>query len=132
MKCAFVRMLTTTSPIFTYSGKATTKSGVKADEHAIAYSYGSFPQLVPGEKMLHKPAIPIVMEAGVAPLHIASRIYFGIHHPIQYNIKVKDLGYVHPDWLSTLLFNWRSMNESETRQPADITAEAEDDASDEP
>jgi hypothetical protein len=39
-------------------------------------------------------------------LSTASRIFFGIQHPIQYNVKVKDLGYVHPDYLATFLGYW--------------------------
>jgi hypothetical protein len=46
------------------------------------------------------------MNPGERPLHRASRIYFGIHHPIQYNVKVKALGQVHQDSLPYLLGYW--------------------------
>ena len=39
-------------------------------------------------------------------LSTASRIFFGIQHPIQHNVKVKDLGYVHPDYLANFLSYW--------------------------
>jgi hypothetical protein len=75
------------------------------------------PQLVYGEAPLVKLAIPIVMEEGAAPLVAASRIYFAIHHPIQYNVKVKSLGYVHPDWLPTFLGYWNQENFDSEQDP---------------
>jgi len=98
------------SPIFTYNGRATTKQGVNPAEHAIAYSLGQQPELVSGESPLQKHPIPIVMEENNRPLVSASRIYFAIHHPIQYNVKVKNLGHVHPDYLPTFLGYWNMEN----------------------
>ncbi|KAI4633817.1 uncharacterized protein J4E87_000983 [Alternaria ethzedia] len=109
-------------PIFTYYGQATTKHGVAADEHAIAYSFGQQPQLVHGEAPLRKSPIPIVMEENNKALAYASRIFFAVHHPIQYNVKVKNLGHVHPDYLPTFLGYWNQEN-SDSRQDIDITAD---------
>ncbi|KAI4622179.1 hypothetical protein J4E83_004919 [Alternaria metachromatica] len=53
------------------------------------------------------------MEALVA----ASRIYFAIHHPIQYNVKVKNLGHVHPDYLPTFLGYWNQENTDSKDDP---------------
>jgi hypothetical protein len=47
----------------------------------------------------------------------ASRIYFAIHHPIQYNVKVKNLGYVHPDYLPTFLGYWNQENYDSQQDP---------------
>jgi hypothetical protein len=58
------------------------------------------------------------------PLTQDSRIYFGIHHPIQYNVKVKDLGYVHPDDTARFLGYWAMEVANDTRQAAEVTAEA--------
>lgn len=104
-------------PIFSYGNKGTTKRGVVADEHAIAYSLGTQPQLVPGEAPLAKAPIPIVMDDGAGILVPASRIYFAIHHPIQYNVKVKSLGYVHPDYLPTFLGYWNQENFDSQQDP---------------
>jgi hypothetical protein len=93
-----------------------------ADEHAVAFSYGRSAQLLPGEGPLSKQAICIVMNEGETPLSRASRIYFGIHHPIQYNVKVKDLGYVHPDWQVIFLGYWNM--ENDTKQAVEVTSEA--------
>ncbi|KAF7573643.1 hypothetical protein PtrM4_085480 [Pyrenophora tritici-repentis] len=92
-------------PIFTYNKQGTKKPGVVPSEHAIAYSYGYEPILLPGEARLEKDPICIVSNDS-EPLSTASRIYFGIHHPIQYNVKVKDLGYVVPVDLSKLHNYW--------------------------
>jgi hypothetical protein len=78
------------------------------------------PTLVYGEAPLVKLSIPIVMEEGVTPLVSASRIYFAIHHPIQYNVKVKSLGYVHPDWLPTFLGYWKQEN-LDSKQDVEVT-----------
>jgi hypothetical protein len=64
------------------------------------------------------------MNDGEKPLAQASRIYFGIHHPIQYNVKVKDLGYVHPDQIATFLGYWRM--ENDTQQAPEVGTESED------
>jgi hypothetical protein len=108
------------SPIFTYDGQGTTKKGVVADEHAIAYSWGLQPQLVQNELPLKKSPIPIVMEEGTRSLVPASRIYFAIHHPIQYNVKVKSLGCVHPEYLATFLGYWNQEN-SDSKQDSEVT-----------
>ncbi|CAN9457044.1 unnamed protein product [Alternaria alternata] len=67
------------------------------------------------------------MSSGEKPLAQASRIYFGIHHPIQYNVKVKDLGVVHQDWLTTFLGYWNMENIAETQQSNETTNEAAQD-----
>ncbi|CAN9173447.1 unnamed protein product [Alternaria sp. RS040] len=110
------------SPVFTYGNRGTTKPGVAPDEHTIIYSLGSQPTLVFGEAPLRKASIPMVMAPGVAPLSAAARIYFGIHHPIQYNVKVKDLGDVHPEWVPTLLDYWNMENGEASDPTASIAS----------
>ena len=121
------------SPIFTYNNRATLKPGVVPDEHAVAYSYGSQPALLPGEPPLKKRPICIIPTYKEQTLSPAARIFFGVHHPIQYNVKVKDLGSVHPEYIQILLDNWRTENETNTIQFPEITAEgaAKPEASDE-
>jgi len=105
-------------PIFSYSNQGTKKAGVVPSEHAIAYSYGFQATLLPGEEKLEKDPICIV-PIDTGPLSTASRIYFGIHHPIQYNVKVKDLGYVLPNDLANLLKYWAMEHSTGTNQGAD-------------
>jgi hypothetical protein len=99
-------------PIFTYSGRATTKRGVRPSEHGIAYSWGSEPQLIPGEGGMTKPSIAVVMAEGTPSLNVASRIYYGIIHPIQYDVKVKEVGYILKDHIPYLISNWKYGDES--------------------
>jgi hypothetical protein len=97
---------------------------VVAQEHSVAYSYGRLPELVPGEQELSKQAICMVMHESEPSLHRASRIYYGIQHPIQYNVKVKDLGYVHPEWMATFLGYWAMHNGLSSHQAADVADES--------
>ncbi|CAN9198714.1 unnamed protein product [Alternaria alternata] len=103
-------------PIFTYNNQGTKKPGVVPSEHAIAFSYGYQPLLLPGEAELEKEPICIVMSQQDQVLSTASRIFFGIQHPIQYNVKVKDLGYVHPDYLANFLGYWAMEHQIGTMQ----------------
>jgi hypothetical protein len=57
--------------------------------------------------------------------HKTNRIYYGIHHPIQYNVKVKDVGQVLPHHVPNLIGNWKAEDESEMRQTAEVIATAE-------
>ncbi|KAL0258289.1 hypothetical protein SLS55_007463 [Diplodia seriata] len=90
-------------PVSTYGGRATTKRGLDPQQHAIVYITGSVPQYVAGEQRLQKAPIPIIPAEGSVTLNGASRVNFAIHHPIQHNVKVKDLGIVHPDYIPTLI-----------------------------
>ncbi|KAF2823150.1 hypothetical protein CC86DRAFT_76631 [Ophiobolus disseminans] len=112
-------------PIFTYSGKATTKRGVRPSEHGIAYSMTQEPQLLPGESGITKASIGVHMAHRVPSLDKASRIYYGIIHPIQYNVKVKEIGSVPANHLPVLIGNWRAEDENDTGQPARVTNHAE-------
>jgi len=121
-------------PIFTYSERATLKPGVKPEEHGIAYSWDQEPVLIPGESGITKASIGVVMADGEPPLDTASRIYFGIHHPIQYNVKVKEIGHVHEDHIHSLIENWNEENGkpdvTDNPDPDDHTEDDEDEPKD--
>jgi hypothetical protein len=119
------------SPIFTYSGRGTSKPGVDPSEHAVAYSYGTFPQLLHGEQPLEKHPICIVMTEKERPMPEASRIRFGVYHPVQYNVKVKDLGYVHPDWVPTILGYWNKEQDTADGQEIEVKTRYEEDCENE-
>jgi hypothetical protein len=99
---------------------------VRPAEHGIAYSEGQQPELLAGETGIKKPSIAVAMAQGEPILHVASRIYYGIHHPIQYNVKVKDIGQVLPNHLPALIGNWKAEDDKETMQAFDVTETAED------
>ena len=111
-------------PIFTYSGHGTTKPGVRASEHAVVHSWNEPARVLQGETGITKPPVVVVMAQGERSLHIASRIYFGIHHSIQYDVKVKVIGYVPSDQVHTLIGSWQAENQG-TNQASDVTAEAD-------
>ena len=102
-----ISILTSLSPIFTYGNRATTKSGVEPSEHAIIYILGTMPKLVLGEAPLEKKSIAVVPAGSGVWLSPASRINFGIQHPIQHNVKVKDLGTVRDEDMPTLIGYFR-------------------------
>jgi len=112
-------------PIFTYGNRGTTKRGVRPSEHGIAYSWGYKPQLLQGETGITKLSIPVVMAEGVPVLHAASRIYYGIMHPIQYNVKVKEIGYVPNEYVNIVIGNWKAEDDSDTEQSAEVTRTAD-------
>jgi hypothetical protein len=115
------------SPIFTYSGQGTMKRGVNPGEHTIAYAYGSAPQQLRGELTLAKEPICIVTTDDHRPISKAARICFGIYHPVQYNVKVKDIGYVRPDCMPAFLsyFNMEQ-NTADGRETKVTTQYGED------
>jgi hypothetical protein len=113
-------------PIFTYGNRATTKLGVKSEEHGIIYSANQTPQLMPGESGITKASIGVLMADGQTQLRAASRIYYGIHHPIEYNVKVKEIGQVIRSHLPTLVRNWKEEDDKDTQQAETITSAAEE------
>jgi hypothetical protein len=122
-------------PIFTYSGRATTKRGVRAWEHGIAYSIGQKPELIPGESGITKEHVGVVMAAKEPNLEKASRIYYGIHHPIQINVKVKNIGMVHKPHMASLIGNWKEEDgkDDDSKRPiAEESEEVEDPVEDAP
>ncbi|KAH7081321.1 hypothetical protein BKA63DRAFT_206142 [Paraphoma chrysanthemicola] len=113
-------------PIFTYSDRATLKRGVRPEEHGIAYSEGLSAELIAGEFGIIKRPIAVTMAQGEPNLKSASRIYYGIHHPIQYNVKVKDIGHVISKDLPALIGNWKAEDNVDTKQALEVTARAEE------
>lgn len=101
-------------PIFTYGGKGTTKRGVRPEEHGIIYSDGQQAHTLAGETGITKKPIRVKMTKGVENLHRASRVYYGIHHPIQHNVKVKDIGQVAQSHMPSLIGNWKAEDGKES------------------
>jgi hypothetical protein len=81
------------------------------------YSRGHTPQLLPKESGITKPSISVVMADGAPILHQAARVYYGITYPIQYNVKVKEIGYIHPTEITRLISNWRTEDQDDFDKP---------------
>ncbi|KAF2728506.1 hypothetical protein EJ04DRAFT_516542 [Polyplosphaeria fusca] len=101
-------------PVFTYNGRGTTKAGLRPSEHAVVHTVGFPDQPRQDERGINKLPIPVEAVPGVPPLDPMSRIYFGIHHPIQYNVKVKDLGQVPEEFVLRLIAYWNIENNNRT------------------
>jgi hypothetical protein len=71
------------------------------------YSEGQKPHLIDGEASLPKQPICVTMTVGERPLTVYSRICFGIHHPIQHNVKPKHIGHVIKSDLARMRGYWK-------------------------
>ncbi|KAF2867751.1 hypothetical protein BDV95DRAFT_174912 [Massariosphaeria phaeospora] len=84
-------------PVGTYNGKATTKPGVVAQDHAPIIAAGSEARLHPDEEALQKaPLIMKVENLGVF-LDPLSRVNFAKISTIEHNLKVRNIGRVLAD-----------------------------------
>lgn len=97
------------SPVSTYGGRGTLKPGLDPTTHAIVYTTDSAPMELRGENGMEKEPIAIIPNNGTTLTH-SSRLNFALHHPIQHNVKVKDLGRVCPEDLPNLTAYWRMEN----------------------
>lgn len=103
--------------ISTYGGRGALKPGCVPSEHTIVYSSGTDPSscYLPGEwqaGMTNEPIEIIPSNPNDPSLNISptSRLRFGKTFPIECNVKVKDIGRVHPRDLSKLMHYWTAAN----------------------
>jgi len=103
--------------IGTYSGRGALKDGCRPSEHAIVYLPGTDPNscYIPGEyeNGMDKEAIQIEPVASSIYLTSNSRIRFGKTYPIEKNVKVKDIGQVHPGHIGKLLQYWKDEDQDQ-------------------
>src|SRR5579871_6283033 len=95
------------SPILTYGGRATTKPGVKADDHAIIHTSKEAPKEIEGERKLHKKPIR-VRASPLDKLALASRINYAKVYTVEHNTKVHFIGRIHPDSERNFFTTWKS------------------------
>jgi hypothetical protein len=97
------------SPISTYRGRATTKAGCNPAEHTIVYFSGTTPTYIAGEdgNGMDKEPIEIVPANPNDTMDPASRLRFGKTYPVEWNVKVKDIGRVRPSHMSKLIRYWK-------------------------
>ncbi|KAH7112799.1 hypothetical protein B0J11DRAFT_541935 [Dendryphion nanum] len=102
-------------PIYTYSGRGTTKRGCNAKEHAPAYLRGQSVQYFEGEAEagMDKKPIEIVPASADIMMNGASRIRFGKTYPVEWNVKVKDIGQVLKKHMRLLYKYWKSTQNSD-------------------
>ncbi|KAB8301554.1 hypothetical protein EYC80_003399 [Monilinia laxa] len=90
-------------PIMSYEGRATTKPGVHAEDHAIIHTTSNA-RLVPnenGNQMIFRP-VKVIPESKRHWLDPASRINYAKVYTVEYNVKVWFIGHVDRDSESTV------------------------------
>jgi hypothetical protein len=99
----------TNSPITTYSGRGTTKQGCRPSEHAIVYFSGTTPRYVEGEygNGMTTDPIEIVPADRNATMDPASRLRFGKTFPVEWNVKVKEIGRVASHDMAKMIQYWQ-------------------------
>lgn len=91
--------------ISTYSGRGVLKPGCLPSEHTIVYAQGASPTYLQGEYEagMTKEPIEIIPADSSVTIIPTSRLRLGKIYPVEWNVKVKDIGQVHPEHLSKLL-----------------------------
>jgi hypothetical protein len=89
-------------PIQTYQKRGTTKSRINVENHAIVYTAGSEPKLLPEEESPGMGSFQIVMEDKSVTVDQSSRLNFGKVYTVEHNIKVRNVGKINKDSLSRL------------------------------
>jgi hypothetical protein len=84
----------------------------------VIYKWDTSPQLLDGESGVGKTAIAYISTD--RDLHVASRVHYGVHMLIQYNVKVKDLGYVTPEDIPRLLGNYSDEVKEDWKKTTEI------------
>ncbi|PVH94889.1 hypothetical protein DM02DRAFT_175430 [Periconia macrospinosa] len=99
--------------ISTYTRRGVLKPGCDPAEHTIVYAQGSNPTYIAGELeagMVREPLEVIPADATVV-IDPYSRLRLGKTYPIEWNVKVKDIGQVHQEHLSKLLLYWKECSD---------------------
>ncbi|KAF2122597.1 hypothetical protein BDV96DRAFT_2571 [Lophiotrema nucula] len=89
-------------PIQTYSGRATSKPGLKANDHAALVRNGEEVQYHPEEAPLTKEPFRLIVEGEDVDISPMSRINFGKVTTIENNVQVRTIGRIHPACLPNL------------------------------
>jgi hypothetical protein len=79
------------------------------------YFQGRTPTYIPGEYQLGmtKEPIEIIPSNPADHMDPASRLRFSKTFPVEWNVKVKDIGLVHPEHMSKLVRYWREEDTDE-------------------
>ena len=96
--------------INTYNGKGggnKRRSDAEEKSHTIVHDCTKHPQLVAGEKGFQKEPIAVVMTPPET-LHIASRLNYAKVHTVEHNVKVMDVGMVHPTSMPYFKVHWEN------------------------
>jgi len=102
-------------PINTYGDKATTKPGIKSENHGIAYDARGTPQSIPGEDPLKAYAFVVEPNSG-RTIKTTSRIDFS--KPRSFDdyclASASKIGRIHPDYLQAFEEHFHHVNKPST------------------
>lgn len=96
--------------INTYSGKGVSgkrRANVEDRSHTIVHDSTKPPQYVAGEKKIVKEPIAVIMTSPET-LHVASRLNYAKVHTVEHNVKVMDVGMVHPESMAFFEAHWQN------------------------
>lgn len=96
------------SPISTYGGKATTKSGLDPSTHAIVYMRSEKPGRLQAETGLTKTPLVVDPARHDQKLDVRSRINFAKIYTVEHNVKVMEVGHIGKESLHLLETYWRN------------------------
>jgi hypothetical protein len=92
----------------TYGGQGTSKPGIDASSHAIAYMSNSHPVRLASETGMTKESIRIYPARPDSKLSQLSRINFARVYTVEHNVKVMDIGIVAESSMHHLIGYWRA------------------------
>lgn len=79
-------------PLYTYGGQGTSKSDVRAQDHAVVYGQGNQAPLPSDEEKLDKDPFAIIVEEAGEKINPMTRLNFAQVYTIQHNVRVAKVG----------------------------------------
>ncbi|KAH7081319.1 kinase-like domain-containing protein [Paraphoma chrysanthemicola] len=118
--------------ITTYRHQGVLTPGCAASEHAVVYLKNTQPTYLPGEleKGMRKEPIEITPCDSTETLTPTSRLRFGKHHSIEWNVKVREVGQVSAHDMSKLLDYYKEEMSNGFDDDDDLLKQGEDNAID--
>lgn len=96
------------SPISTYQGQATTKSGLDPSTHAIVYMRSERPGRLADETGMTKTPLVVDPARPDQKLDVKSRINFAKIYTVEHNVKVMEVGQIGQESLHLLETYWKN------------------------
>ncbi|KAL8834492.1 MAG: hypothetical protein Q9170_003727 [Blastenia crenularia] len=97
------------NPILTYRGKGAAKKGVDQNAHAVIYTGSRAPDKQVNEYGMKKSPLQVVPVRPDEKLDSMSRVNLGKTYTIEWNTKVKEIGYVEQNSLVKMITYWKKL-----------------------
>ncbi|KAI4214757.1 MAG: hypothetical protein LQ351_002833 [Letrouitia transgressa] len=96
-------------PITTYQGRGATKHGIDQRSHTIVFSGTYAPPKLPGEDKMNKVPLKVDLFSPSEKLDEKSRINLGKPYPIEWNVKVKEIGQLDKSSTQKMIAYWKDL-----------------------